>query len=79
MQWIIYIYVNREGLNTSIMANECLCKKICTIGFYLFGFSKKKKTTLCVFQMNNKCLCNYLKKFNSLNKETFLKCDSEML
>ncbi len=39
----LYIYVHREGLNTSIIANECLCKKFCTIGFYLFGLSWKKQ------------------------------------
>ena len=73
----LYIYVHREGLNTPIMANECLCQKFYTIDFtYLVS---QKKTTLCVFHMNNKCLCNYLKKFTSLNKEIFLKCDSEIL
>ncbi len=39
----LYIYVHREGWNTSIIANECLCKKLCTIGFYLFGLSWKKQ------------------------------------
>ncbi len=32
-----------------------------------------------VFYMNIKCLCNYLKKQNSFNKEISLRCDSEML
>ena len=39
----LYIYVHREGLNTSIIANEYPCKKLCTIGFYLFCFSYIKK------------------------------------
>ena len=43
----LYMYVHREGLNTSIIANECLCKKLCTIGFYLFGFSYKKNNLMC--------------------------------
>jgi hypothetical protein len=77
-----YINVHIAGTDTDtdtdtlMMANEAWAKNFVVWDFIHLVFHEKQPN---VFYMNIKCLCNYLKKQNSFNKEISLRCDSEML